>query len=51
VGEHEPHHAALGQFGEHDAWLAAKVAMTTVVLVLIVAAILGLPLIALRWPG
>ena len=45
---HEEREAVLGQMGVRDSWLGAKIAVTSVVVVLIVAAILGLLLIVFR---
>jgi len=45
---HEEREAVLGQMGVRDSWLGAKMAFTSVVVVVIVAAILGLLLIAFR---
>lgn len=45
---HEEREALLGQFGVRGAWSGVKIAVTAVVVVLIVAAILGLLLITFR---
>ena len=45
---HEEREAVLGQFGLRGAWSGLKIALTSVVIVLIVAAILGLLLITFR---
>jgi hypothetical protein len=45
---HEERQAVLGQMGVRNSWLGAKIAVTAVVVVFIVAAILGLLLIVFR---
>jgi hypothetical protein len=42
---HEEREAVLGQMGMRDAWSGVKIGVTAVVVVLVVAAILGLLLI------